>query len=39
LVLITNTLVLYLYNAFYVVCQYAAAGNVTGQFAANVLKP
>jgi ribosomal protein L18 len=27
------------YNAFYVVCHYAPAGNVRGQFAANVLKP
>jgi glioma pathogenesis-related protein 2 len=27
------------YNAFYVVCQYAPAGNVQGQFSANVLKP
>jgi uncharacterized protein YkwD len=27
------------YNAFYVVCNYAPAGNVQGQFAANVLKP
>jgi len=27
------------YNAFYVVCQYSPAGNVTGQFADNVLKP
>lgn len=27
------------YNAFYVVCQYAPAGNVTGQFPANVLQP
>lgn len=27
------------YNAFYVVCQYAPAGNVQGQFATNVLKP
>lgn len=27
------------YNAFYVVCQYAPAGNVQGQFADNVLKP
>ncbi|MBD2292446.1 secretion protein [Anabaena sphaerica FACHB-251] len=27
------------YNAFYVVCQYAPAGNVQGQFPANVLKP
>ncbi|HEY9601917.1 MAG TPA: CAP family protein [Allocoleopsis sp.] len=28
-----------LYNAFYVVCQYAPAGNVQGQFPANVLQP
>jgi uncharacterized protein YkwD len=28
-----------LYNAFYVVCQYAPPGNVLGQFPANVLKP
>ncbi|HEY9729197.1 MAG TPA: CAP family protein [Chroococcales cyanobacterium] len=28
-----------LYNAFYVVCQYAPAGNVQGQFPDNVLKP
>jgi len=28
-----------LYNAFYVVCQYSPAGNVQGQFPANVLKP
>jgi uncharacterized protein YkwD len=27
------------YNAFYVVCHYAPAGNVQGQFADNVLKP
>ncbi|WP_392531695.1 CAP family protein [Nostoc sp. C117] len=27
------------YNAFYVVCQYSPAGNVEGQFPANVLKP
>ncbi len=27
------------YNAFYVVCHYAPAGNVMGQFPANVLKP
>ncbi len=27
------------FNAFYVVCQYSPAGNVQGQFAANVLKP
>ncbi|MEQ8751956.1 MAG: CAP family protein [Coleofasciculus sp. G1-WW12-02] len=27
------------YNAFYVVCHYAPAGNVTGQFAENVLAP
>jgi glioma pathogenesis-related protein 2 len=27
------------YNAFYVVCHYAPAGNVQGQFPANVLKP
>jgi glioma pathogenesis-related protein 2 len=27
------------YNAFYVVCQYAPAGNMQGQFPANVLKP
>lgn len=27
------------YNAFYVVCHYAPAGNVTGQFPENVLKP
>lgn len=27
------------YNAFYVVCQYAPAGNVQGQFPNNVLKP
>ena len=27
------------YNAFYLVCQYAPAGNVTGQFPENVLKP
>jgi uncharacterized protein YkwD len=27
------------YNAFYVVCQYAPAGNVQGQFPDNVLKP
>ena len=27
------------YNAFYVVSQYAPAGNMTGAFAANVLKP
>jgi uncharacterized protein YkwD len=27
------------YNAFYVVCHYLPAGNVTGQFPANVLKP
>ncbi|WP_226883580.1 CAP family protein [Allocoleopsis franciscana] len=28
-----------LYNAFYVVCQYAPAGNVQGKFPDNVLKP
>jgi hypothetical protein len=27
------------YNAFYVVCHYSPAGNVQGQFPANVLKP
>lgn len=27
------------YNAYYVVCQYAPAGNITGQFADNVLRP
>lgn len=27
------------YKAFYVVCHYAPAGNVLGQFPANVLKP
>ena len=27
------------YKAFYVVCHYAPAGNVKGQFPANVLKP
>lgn len=27
------------YNAFYVVCHYAPAGNVTGQFPQNVLRP
>jgi len=27
------------YNAFYVVCQYAPAGNVTGQFPDNVMAP
>lgn len=27
------------YQAFYVVCHYAPAGNVTGQFPANVLQP
>jgi uncharacterized protein YkwD len=27
------------YNAFYVVSQYAPAGNMTGAFVANVLKP
>ena len=27
------------YNAFYVVCQYAAAGNMQGQFPDNVLQP
>ncbi|MEP6519559.1 CAP family protein [Microcoleus vaginatus] len=27
------------HQAFYVVCHYAPAGNVTGQFPANVLKP
>lgn len=27
------------YNAFYVVCHYSPAGNVLGQFPANVLKP
>ena len=27
------------YNAFYVVCQYAPAGNVQGQFPQNVLQP
>lgn len=27
------------YNAFYVVCHYAPAGNVVGQFSNNVLKP
>ena len=27
------------YNAFYVVCHYAPAGNVQGQFPQNVLKP
>ena len=27
------------YDGFYVVCQYAPAGNVKGQFADNVLKP
>ncbi len=27
------------FNAFYVVCQYAPAGNIAGQFPANVLKP
>ncbi len=26
-------------NAYYVVCHYAPAGNVQGQYAANVLKP
>lgn len=28
-----------LYNAFYVVCQYAPAGNMKGEFPANVLRP
>ena len=27
------------YNAFYVVCHYSPAGNVTGQFAQNVQRP
>ncbi|AFZ26025.1 Cysteine-rich secretory protein family [Cylindrospermum stagnale PCC 7417] len=27
------------YKAFYVVCQYAPAGNMQGQFPANVLQP
>jgi uncharacterized protein YkwD len=27
------------YNAFYVVCQYAPAGNVMGQFPENVMAP
>jgi uncharacterized protein YkwD len=27
------------YNAFYVVCQYSPAGNVQGNFPANVMKP
>ncbi len=27
------------FNAIYVVCQYAPAGNMTGAFAANVLQP
>ena len=27
------------YNAFYVVCQYAPAGNVIGQFPENVMTP
>ncbi len=27
------------YNAFYVVCQYSPAGNLEGQYPANVLKP
>lgn len=27
------------YNAFYVVCHYAPAGNFTGQFPQNVLQP
>jgi len=27
------------YNAFYVVCHYAPAGNVTGQFPQNVIRP
>jgi len=27
------------YNATYVVCQYSPAGNMSGSFAANVLKP
>jgi uncharacterized protein YkwD len=27
------------YNAFYVVCQYAPAGNVSGQFSDNVIEP
>jgi uncharacterized protein YkwD len=27
------------FNAFYVVCHYIPAGNVQGQFPANVLKP
>ncbi|MFB2880748.1 CAP family protein [Floridanema aerugineum] len=27
------------FNAFYVVCHYAPAGNVQGQFASNVLTP
>lgn len=27
------------FNAFYVVCHYSPAGNVQGQFPANVLKP
>lgn len=27
------------FNAFYVVCQYAPAGNMTGQFPENVLAP
>jgi len=27
------------YNAFYVVCQYAPAGNVIGQFPENVMAP
>ncbi|WP_055077241.1 CAP family protein [Pseudanabaena sp. 'Roaring Creek'] len=35
----TKTLSGRMYNAFYVVCQYSPAGNVIGQFPANVLKP
>lgn len=27
------------YNAFYVVCHYAPAGNITGQFPQNVIRP
>jgi uncharacterized protein YkwD len=35
----TKTLGNQTYNAFYVVCNYAPAGNVRSQFPSNVLKP
>lgn len=35
----TKTLGDQTYNAFYVVCNYAPAGNVSSQFPTNVLKP